>query len=169
MPTLLAGRNDGPLAGQAANRRGELGFTLLEMVCVLAILAILAAIVVPALPRSTSRASLESHAIAIAALLKSDRDAAIRRDTQIVTKVDAASRLVRAGASDRLVVVPNDVAFDALLAARCAKHATGTNIHFFPSGMSCGGVIALTRSGFGYEIRVVWLTGRVEIVALNPA
>jgi general secretion pathway protein H len=35
--------------------------------------------------------------------------------------------------------------------------------------MSCGGAIALTRLDFGYEIRVNWLTGGVEIVPLNPA
>ena len=40
-------------------------------------------------------------------------------------------------------------------------------IVFFASGMSCGGVIALTRLGAGYQIRVNWLTGGVEIVPLN--
>jgi general secretion pathway protein H len=40
-------------------------------------------------------------------------------------------------------------------------------IVFFASGMSCGGVIALTRLGVGYQIRVNWLTGGVEIVPLN--
>ena len=43
-------------AGPGVDRRGESGFTLLEMVCVIAIFAMLAAIVVPALPRGTSRA-----------------------------------------------------------------------------------------------------------------
>jgi general secretion pathway protein H len=145
----------------------ESGFTLLEMVCVIAIIAMLAVVILPILPRGTSRAQLESYAIAIAGLLKADRDAAIRRDIQIVTKVSAASRFVHSGATDRSVVVPNDVAFDALLAGRCEKRATRSAIQFFPSGMSCGGVIALSRSGFGYQIRVNWMTGRVEIVALN--
>ena len=35
--------------------------------------------------------------------------------------------------------------------------------------MSCGGAIALTRLGVGYEIRVNWLTGRVEIVPVQRA
>ena len=37
----------------------EQGFTLLEVVCVVAILAILASFVFPSLPRNTSRARLE--------------------------------------------------------------------------------------------------------------
>ena len=69
------------------------GFTLLEMVCVIAIVAILAAIVVPALPRGTSRARLEAYAIETAALLKADRNAAIRNRTQIATEVDAPLRI----------------------------------------------------------------------------
>jgi len=149
------------------SRHGEEGFTLLEVVCVVAILAILAAVVVPGIPRNTSNARLQSYAVATAALLKADRNAALRRQTHIATEVNAASRLVRSGATGRIVRVPDDVAFDALLVARCDQYPADSTIHFFPSGMSCGGVIALTRSSIGYEVRVNWLTGGVDIVALN--
>jgi general secretion pathway protein H len=155
-------------AGSGTGRSAEAGFTLLEMVCVLAIVGTLAAIIIPVLPRGTSRARLESFAIATAALLKADRNAAIRNGTEIATEVDAASRVIRSGASDRVVRIPDDVAFDTLLAARCDGIASRATIRFFSAGMSCGGAIALTRGGFGYEIRVNWLTGRVDIVALNP-
>src|ERR1700752_5099670 len=70
-------------------RSAEAGFTLVEMLCVVAILAILAAIAVPALPRNTSRARLESYAVATAALLKADRNAALRRNSEVATQVDA--------------------------------------------------------------------------------
>jgi len=39
-----------------------------------------------------------------------------------------------------------------------------TFINFFGSGMSCGGTIELTRLGAGYQVRVNWLTGGVEVV-----
>jgi general secretion pathway protein H len=44
-----------------------------------------------------------------------------------------------------------------------------STISFFASGMSCGGTIALTRLDAGYEIRVNWLTGRIEIVSRSSA
>lgn len=159
-PISPAGQND---------HDGEDGFTLVEVVCVIAIMAILAAMAVPMLPRGTSRARLESYAIATAALLKADRSAAIRRRTETITEVDAESRFIRSAATGRIVQVPSDVAFDALLSARCAQRPAGSGVHFFSSGMSCGGVIALTRQGSGYEVRVNWLTGGVGIVPLNPS
>ena len=50
-PILPAGLNDGETS--------EDGFTLLEVVCVIAMLALLAAVVMPMLPHGTSRARLE--------------------------------------------------------------------------------------------------------------
>jgi general secretion pathway protein H len=140
------------------------GFTLLEVVCVLAIVAILAAILLPIVPRGTSRARLESYAIETAAMLKVDRNIAMRNRVPVATVVDAPARLIRSGATGRVVQIPNDVSFDAILAARCNQRPAGATINFFASGMSCGGAIALTRLGIGYEIRVNWLTGGVEIV-----
>jgi general secretion pathway protein H len=154
-------------AGSADGSGTTDGFTLLEMVCVIAIVAMLAAIVVPALPRGTSRARLESYAVETAAMLKADRNAAIRNRVQIATEIDAPQRVVRSGVTGRVIRVPDDVVFDAVLAARCNQRPAGATIRFFASGMSCGGAIALTRQGVGYQIRVNWLTGGVEIVPVD--
>ena len=53
---------------------------------------------------------------------------------------------------------------DALLPQRCNEAPAFHTISFFATGMSCGGTIALSRLGAGYEIRVNWLTGGIEIV-----
>ena len=79
-------------------------------------------------------------------------------------RLDAPLRIVRSGSTGRVIRVPDDVVFDAMLAARCNQRPAGPTISFFASGMSCGGAIALTRLGVGYEIRVNWLTGGVEVV-----
>ena len=142
-------------------------FTLIELLVVIAIVAILAAIVIPGLPRGTSRARLESYAIEAAALLKFDRDAAIRNRVAVATEIDAPLRLMRSGVTGRSLRVPDDVRFDAMLAARCNGRAAGATIRFLASGVSCGGAIALTRLGVGYQVRVNWLTGTVEVVPIN--
>lgn len=52
---------------------GQRGFTLLEMVCVLAILAMLVTVLLPSVPRQTSKARLQAYALEAASILKADR------------------------------------------------------------------------------------------------
>lgn len=146
-----------------AGGRRDAGFTLLEIVCVLAIVALLAGLVLPAIPRETSRPRLEAYAIEAASLLVADRNAAIRRHTAIATALDSQSRTIVSGSGAGLVQFPRDVAFDALLAQTCDGRPAGATIAFFPNGMSCGGTVGLRHGDAGYEIRVNWLTGGVEI------
>jgi len=143
------------------------GFTLLEMVCILAIIAMVAAVLVPNIPRSTSRPRLEAYAVQTASLLKTDRTAAIRHRVQVVTQVDAGARSLRSGSTGQILQVPDDVVFDAILPSRCNDRPAFSTISFFPSGISCGGTVVLSRPGTSYEIRVNWLTGVIEIVAKN--
>jgi general secretion pathway protein H len=145
----------------------QAGFSLLEIVCVVAIIALLAAVILPALPRGTSHARLEAYAIETATLLKQDRYAAMRRGARVGTEISAAARMVRSGVSGRAVRLPNDIAVEALLAKRCDQRAAGRTIDFFPSGRSCGGTIELTRLGKGFQVRVNWLTGGIELVPIQ--
>jgi general secretion pathway protein H len=141
------------------------GFTLLEMVCVIAIIALVSAVLLPLVPHQTSRARLQAYALQAATLLKSDRNAAIRRGVDVATLVDPRARAIQSGASRETLQIPDDVRFDALLPQSCRQRASLSVISFFPDGMSCGGTIALSRLDTAYEIRVNWLTGRIE---MNP-
>ena len=149
--------------------RRAAGFTLIEVVCVLAIIALLAGLILPAIPRATSKSRLEAYALEVAALLSADRNAAIRRHVEIATALDAAGGAIRSGAGADRIQLPRDVGFDALLADTCAGRKAGATIVFFPSGMSCGGTIQLRRGGVGFQVRVNWLTGGAEIVSSDAA
>lgn len=140
------------------------GFALIELLCVLAIIGLLAAIMLPSIPSTTSRTKLEGFAVQTAAMLKEDRNAAVARQARITTRVESATRSIRSGASGRTLRIPSDVVMEATLASRCDNRVTGNSIDFFPSGMSCGGTIFLSRPGIGLEIRVNWFTGTVEVV-----
>jgi general secretion pathway protein H len=136
---------------------------------VVAIIAMLAAVLLPRVPQDTSRPRLEAYAIETASLLTADRNAAIRRRALIATEVNAMARLIRSGATGHVIRVPDDVVFQALLPQRCNQRPALSTISFFASGMSCGGAVVLTRHGVGYEVRVNWLTGGVEIVARHSS
>jgi general secretion pathway protein H len=154
-------------AGHADIVREQDGFTLIEIVCVLAIIAILAAIALPASPRATSRFQLEGLAFQTAALLNGDHNFAQLNSKEVATIIDAPARVVRSGISSRVVHLPSDVSIEAMLASRCNGHSVGSSILFLASGMSCGGVITLARPGTSFEVRVNWLTGETEVVPVR--
>jgi len=135
------------------------------MVGVIAVIAMLAAILLPSIPRATTRPRLEAYALETAALLKADRTAALRRHAQITAQVDAPGRAIRSGSTGRILQVPDDVGFEATLPLSCNEGPARSTISFFATGASCGGTIVLSRLGTGYEVRVNWLTGGIEVVA----
>ena len=69
----------------------------------------------------------------------------------------------------QILRLPDDVVFEALLPSRCNGRPALSTISFFPSGISCGGTVALSRLGARYEIRVNWLTGGIEIVSTTAS
>lgn len=148
----------------ARTRAREAGFTLLEVVCALLILAALAALALPRLPLGTSRPRLEAFAVEAAALLKADHAAAMRQGRTVATLVNAPAGQLRSGSSGRQLRLPRDVRINALLPRQCGGRNVQGQIDFFPSGMSCGGVVTLARGDVAFEVRVNWLTGGVEIV-----
>jgi len=167
-PIFRASRSRPQTRSRIDASSGQAGYVLLEIVCVLAIIGLLAAVILPAIPRATSRSRLEGYAVATASLLKADRVAALRQRVRVETLIDVESRTISSGAGGRTVQLPADVRLDAMLAAHCYDRPSGMTIDFFPSGMSCGGVLALTRLGVGYEVRINWLTGGVDVVPHRP-
>ena len=140
------------------------GFTLLETVCVVAIIGMMATLAFPRMPSGTSLLALEQLAREIAAALKADRYAALRTGREVTTIVDLAERGIRSGTTGRGVQIPADVAVRADLSGSCPTSPSRAAVRFFPDGRSCGGSVILTRGDQGFEIRVNWLTGGTTIV-----
>ena len=139
------------------------GFTLIEVVVVLGVLALVTALVLPMMTGTQAKADIQSSARDLAAALRVTRNLAMTHGRAEALVVDTASGAFRAGAS----AAPRRVAGGVKLALLTATQElidehTGA-IRFFADGSSSGGGIRLSKGNLRDQVLVDWLTGRVSI------
>ncbi|MGF1641919.1 MAG: GspH/FimT family pseudopilin [Rhodospirillales bacterium] len=139
------------------------GFTLFELLVVLALVALIAAGSLPLLARGTGPAALKGAAQDVAAALRRARSEAVVRNTDVVLTVDVGERSFRVGdAAARALPATLAVELYTAQTERIAADAGG--IRFFPDGSATGGEIVLADDRSKLNVQVDWLTGRVVIV-----
>ena len=139
----------------------QAGFTLVEVMGVMLIIALVASLAVTIIP-GTGRGQLKASTLQIAALLRRERIGAVMTGQERQVSIDGERRVLVGDGGD-VVAVPRDVVvdilgIDALWAGRQAV------VRFHPDGASTGAVLKLSREKAEYEIRVNWFTGGVAIV-----
>jgi general secretion pathway protein H len=138
----------------------EGGFTLLEVVAVMLIIAMVAGIAV-AFTRSTGRPQLKAVALEAAALFRRERLGAILTGRDRRVALDGERRLL-IGDGGGVVAIPADVAVNVV---GIDEQWSGRQavVGFHPDGASSGTVLTLSRQGAEYEVRVNWFTGGVAV------
>lgn len=143
-------------------RRGEIGrdgFTLLELVVTLMILALAAALVMPAVGRGTDAIRTRAEVARFSAMLRHAREQAIATQRPHTVAVDPAAHLVtiRAGADE----VRETRALPAHLSVQ-AVPPPALSVRFEPHGVSTGGDFRVGAGSIRYRVTVDPLTGRVR-------
>jgi general secretion pathway protein H len=152
-----------PVTSTAGDRhRSDRGFALYELILALAIFGMVAAIVVPQLARAPGPVEIRTAAEEIAALLRSDRNMALRLRRPVLSQVNVKDGIVLAGASDGGVRIPRGIKIEFVQSSRVLD-STGSGIEFMPDGRSSGGSLTLSRQEFSYQIYVNWLTAGVRV------
>lgn len=150
------------MRGRGAGRRpagrlsGGDGFTLIEVTLALALLSLIAALALPRGSAADGAAALRIKAFEVAALMRADRNAALRSGRTVTTVVDLEARLVRSGAGGRTVALPDQVR------VRVSAEALD-GFRFHADGTASGGELFLVTSRAGLAVRVNDLTAAVEI------
>ncbi len=138
----------------------ERGFTLLELILVLLIMALVAGLALPAVGRGVDAVQLRADVAAFSAFLRYARQQAItRREAQEVSvRPDAHLLTLKATGAD-------SARLSRRLSPRVtlqAESPTGLTITFSSRGVSSGGNFRLVGAdGRAYSVRVDPLTGRV--------
>jgi general secretion pathway protein H len=150
---------------QISTVEARAGFSLLEMMAVMSIIALVASLVIAATP-GTGRAGLKSVTLKTAALFRRERARAVLSGRADEVRLDGARRRLVGDDGDN-VVIPEDVVLD-LLGADAPWSGQRAVVHFDPDGTSSGAVLRYSREEAGYEIRVNWYTGTVSAAAFQP-
>lgn len=152
MPILAAGSN---LA------RRSRGFTLIEILVVLVILALTLALVVPAVSSGLG-SSLDSVGRDMHTELRKARSQAVNQQRSTVFGLDLHAYRFGVGA-DLTGQVPRKFELHARVAQR-EMNNNRAGIRFYPDGSSSGGRLGVSEGDAYLWLEVDWLTGRVSRV-----
>jgi len=140
------------------------GVTLLELLIVIALMGIIAALVVPMFGGPVSTSELRATARQLAAGLRLARSEAVseRRETFLV--VDVAGKRFKVDREAREHALPSKVDLKLFTAQNDLVSENVGAIRFYPDGGSNGGRITVAAGARKFNVDVDWLTGRVAIL-----
>lgn len=139
------------------------GFTLLELLVVLVIMAMAATLAIPRFSQVLPGLELKRTAGDLAASLRGARGEAIRRNSEMAV-VFGADVGERDRENNRLApVVPTGIAVTVQSYSEPEGPRPAGVIRFFPDGSATGGVVTLTQDDRRLSVAVDWLTGAVRV------
>lgn len=138
---------------------GARGFTLLELLVTISVIALAAGLALPAIGRSTETVRARAEVAGFSAVLRHAREQAItRRQPYRVVVEPVARRVTVLGADDevrRTRVLPERLTIETV-------SAPSLTVRFEPEGSSSGGEFRLTSGTTTYRVTVDAVTGRVR-------
>ena len=140
------------------------GVTLLELLIVLSLMAIVAAMVYPRMGGGVSTTELKSAARQMAAALRLARSDALATRRESFVSIDLERRVFRVDRDPREIALPKDVELKLFTAQSDLISDKAGAIRFYPDGGSNGGRVTMAAGERKYEVDVDWLTGRVAIL-----
>jgi prepilin-type N-terminal cleavage/methylation domain-containing protein len=138
---------------------GERGFTLLELIVTLFILALAVGLSAPALGRNVQALRARAEVAGFSAVLRHAREQAITSQRTHSVVIDPAEHRVT------IVTGEQDVRATKALPAHLTVEASpppALTVRFEPQGVSTGGTFHLTSGDVRYRVTVDSLTGRVR-------
>ncbi|MCA3059199.1 MAG: GspH/FimT family pseudopilin [Rhodocyclaceae bacterium] len=149
----------------------SLGFTLLELVLVVMLIALMFTLVPRMMGSGVSGAELKSNVRAIAAAMKLARDSAINTRRDVFVTVNVVSREFTTTYEDKIYKLNQQLILRLFTAQADQINEQTASFRFYPDGSSNGGRVTVAAGEAGnvreFAIDVDWLTGRVTVADLQ--
>jgi general secretion pathway protein H len=137
------------------------GFTLLEMLMALALVALIGALTVPLLRGSSNDKLFDVAVRDLIGALRTTRLEAIRANTEKTFVIDPNNRSAHIEGSAHRKVLPPSLNID-ITATAADLSASSVRLRFFADGSASGGRIRLSNGTRSAVITIDWLTGHVK-------
>lgn len=136
------------------------GFSLLEILVVLTIIALTMAVTIPVINRGSIK-TLDETVSDVYRAMRAVRVQSLTEQKVVSFYVDVNSQTYKNEEGELLSLPPG-----IKLRAEIASPLNGkdsTIFRFFPDGSSTGGVLIFSQEGRIFSIKVDWLTGRITL------
>lgn len=138
------------------------GFTLIELIAVVVLLAIVLAIASLSLSKSLGSAKVRAASKDLVAALRYTRGQAIVKGKPQVLVMDLDNNSYVAPGK-KPVQLPKDMVLRLTTAETEQTGANSGGIRFFTDGSSTGGHVSVLMGEREWRINVAWLTGEIEL------
>lgn len=144
----------------------QAGFTLIETLMVIALIALLAAVLAPSMI-PTPNNQLRANVAELISALRAARLHAMRSREAAALQIDTEQKTFQPPGSSSKALNGD---FNIQLTTVQSELTDGSRgaIRFFPDGSSTGGRITLSNGNLIQHVDVAWLTGRVRLLKDTP-
>jgi general secretion pathway protein H len=147
---------------RSSTKKCDDGLTLVEMMVVLAILAISAAVAYPSFRASSETNEPALHLTRISAMLKAARGRSISSGRDVAFVINTTDSTYGLSSDTTPTQFPKVLSMTLTAARSTAPGEEGAALVFFPDGSSTGGRISITDGRKTAGLVVGWLTGAVS-------
>ena len=141
----------------------EAGFTLLELIVVMVIMALAAALALPNGERTRRGLTLQATALVLASSLKNARSEAIQSNRERKLVIDLASRRFWVEGQGPAHALPRELFVSTEVPVSEQAAAGVALVRFRPDGSSSGGKIKFEAPRQTALVSIDWLTGRTRV------
>jgi general secretion pathway protein H len=146
-----------------ALRDAQAGFTLLELLLVLCIMAVAAVFALPLVTRPAADATLIATAHKLANDMRMARASAIRDNAERTLTLDLARRRFWVDGLTGATPVANGIAIDFVTVRAEQLSGRQGRLRFFVDGSATGGNVILKGGGRVVSVKLDWMTGHASV------